>query len=191
MRTTVKILAIAAGLFMASSSYALMWQDYDYVGKFLREGESHTGQFKITAPVDTYDPSMHVVTSAKVGFSFSDGYYGGDYGYEFVDVWIDSTQIFDHVEVDGTHKYGFHWIWKHLNGSLIADLQDGILNYTVKVENYRDGKNNDVWFKEAKLKAWGEKRTGGGQPVPDSGSSVILLGLGMICLFGLNRRSKK
>jgi len=186
MRILSKTIAIAAGLLMASSSYALMWQDYDWVGKFLKEGESHTGQFKITAPVDTYDPTMHYITSAKVGFSFSDGYKYGDYGYEYVDVWIDSTQIFDHVEVDGTHKYGFHWIWKDLNGTLITDLQDGILNYTVKVEKTSDGKNNDVWLKQAKLKAWGEKR-----PVPDSGSSAILFGLGMISLFGMSRRFRK
>ncbi len=185
MRTIIKTLSILTGLFIASSSYALMWQDYDYVGTFLEEGESYTGQFKIKAPVDTYDPAMHYVSHARVGFSFSDGYRRGDRGYEYVDVWMDSTKIFNNREVDGTHMYGFDWIWRGLGGSLIADLQDGILNYTVKVERRRDGYNNDVWFKEAKLKAWGGKK------VPDSGSSMILLGLGMVCLFGLNRRFNK
>ena len=184
------ITALLSGLFLAASANALMWEDYDYVGEWMTEGESYTGSFSITAPVDDYDPALHHVTSARVGFSFADSnddsYGRGGDGKEWVDVWIDATQIFDHVEVDGSRSGGFDWIWSGLNGFLVADLQDGMVNYTVQVENKRDGKRNDVWFKEAKLKAWG-----GYKQVPDSGASLALLGLGMAFIVGIRKRVAK
>ncbi len=191
MITKKAITALIAGLALAGTANALMWEDYDYVGEWMTEGETYTGSFKIVAPVDTYDPTQHHVTDARVGFSFADSnndrYHGsGADGMEWVDVWIDATKIFNNVEVDGSHSGGFDWIYSGLNGSLVADLQDGILNYTVRVENRNDGKRNDVWFKEAKLKAWG-----GSKKVPDSGTSVTLLGLGLAFLAVIRKRMAK
>ncbi len=182
-----RALVLGAATALAPSSFGLMWQDYDYVGVFLGEGESYSGQFDITGSSNGYDQNLHELTHARVGFSFSDGYWSGDSGKEWVDVWLGSSQVWDHREVDGTHRYGFDWIWRGLNGTMLADLQDGIISYTVKVENRRDGKYNDVWLKEAKLKAWGNEipdRHG----VPDSGASVLLLGIGLLSAFLLKRR---
>ena len=82
-----------------------MWQDYDYVGVFLGEGQSHTGQFNITSGANGYDQDLHELTRARVGFSFSDWYWSGDSGREWVDVWLESSQVWNHREVDGTHRH--------------------------------------------------------------------------------------
>ncbi len=178
-RFASKLVALATATMLISSSYGLMWQDYDYVSVYLGEGESYTGQFDITSSSGGYDQHLHELTHARVGFSFSDGYRSGDSGREWVDVWLDSSQIWNHREVDGTHRYGFDWIWRGLNGAMLADLQDGVMNYTVMVENRRDRRYNDVWFKEAKLKAWGNERPEN-HGVADSGASVWLLGISLL-----------
>ena len=59
-----------------------MWQDYDDVGVFHGEGQSHTGQFSITSGANGYDQNLHELTRARVGFSFSDGCWSGDSGRE-------------------------------------------------------------------------------------------------------------
>lgn len=186
MRITSRISALAIATILASSSFGLMWQDYENVGVFLGEGQSYTGQFNIASPSVGYDQSIHELTHARVGFSFSDGYWSGDSGREWVDVWLDSSQLWNHREVDGTHRYGFDWIWRGFNGNMLADLQDGVISYTVKVENRRDRRYNDVWFKEAKLKAWGNERPDG-HGVPDSGASVFLLGIGLLSAMLLKK----
>lgn len=175
------------GLLMAASSHGLMWQDYDYLGVFLEEGESYTGVFDLTTPDHGYDPNQHEITYARVGFSFSDGYRHGDSGGEWVDIWLDTNQLWNNKEVDGTHRYGYDWIWRGLNGVMLTDLQDGVLSYTVQVENRLDGKNNDVWLKQAKLKAWGQE-VPDGHGVPDGGASIALFVLSLASLFLFGRR---
>jgi len=167
-----------------------MWQDYDYVGVFLGEGQSHTGQFNITSGANGYDQDLHELPRARVGFSFSDGYWSGDSGREWVDVWLESSQVWNHREVDGTHRHGFDWIWRGLNGTMLTDLQDGVISYTVMVENRSDRRYNDVWFKEAKLNAWGNENPDS-HGVPDSGASVLMLGIGLLSIFLLRQRTAR
>ncbi len=190
MKLVRRIIAISGTLFITSSSFGLMWQDYDYVGTFLGEGQSYNGFFDLTSGSNGYDAGRHEISQASVGFSFSDGYRSGDSGREWVDVWLDTTKIWDDREVDGTHRYGFDWIWSGLNGTLLGDLQDGVMSYTIKLENKPDGYYNDVWFKEAKLKAWGSERPEGHR-VPDSGSSIVILLMGLLGVFYLRQRVVK
>ncbi len=165
----------------------MKWQDRDYVGVFLEEGQFYSGAFDITTGSGGYDPNRHEITRARVGFSFSDGYWRGDSSGEWVDVWLGSSQAWNHREVDGTHRYGFDWIWRGLNGTMLADLSDGFLRYSIQVENWRDGRNNDVWLKQAHLEVWGREapRSHG---VPDGGATVALLGLGLAAIFLIRRR---
>jgi len=175
------------GVILGAVSHALMWQDRDYVGVFLGEGQSYTGEFDIASPDAGYDPNQHEVTRARVGFSFSDGYRRGDRGGEWVDVWLESNQLWNDREVDGTHRYGFDWIWRGLSGTMLTDLQDGVLSYTVKVENRSDGRYNDVWLKQAKLKAWGQE-VPSVHGVPDGGATIALLILALAILFLLGQQ---
>ena len=44
-----------------------MWQDYDDVGVFHGEGQSHTGQYSITSGANGYDQNLHELTCARIG----------------------------------------------------------------------------------------------------------------------------
>ena len=40
-----------------------------------------------------------------------------------MDVWLVFPHVWIHLEVDGTHRHGFDWIWCGLNGTMLTDLQ--------------------------------------------------------------------
>lgn len=184
-----RLLTLSCLVGVTSTASALMWEDYDRIGKFLREGQSYSGTFDLTDPGIGFDPLSHTVTNARIGFSFSDGYRRGDRGHEWIDAWVETNQLWNNKEVGGTHRYGYHWIWRGLNGAMIADLQDGVLNYTVAVERVNDRWNNDVWLKEAKIKVWGHESPGHG--VPDSGSTMVFLGIGLVAAIAFRKRLSK
>ncbi len=186
-RLTHRLIPLLVAVAAASTSSALMWEDYHSMSRFMEEGDSYTGEFDIRASGLGYDPVEHVITHATVGFSFSDGYYSGDRGREWVDVWIGADQLWDHEEVDGTHYYGFDWIWRGLSGSMLADLEDGVLQYTVFVEPNRGRRHGDVWLKEAKLEVWGDYAPDD-REVPDGGSTFLMLCLGLLAMVGLRKR---
>jgi hypothetical protein len=73
---------------------------------------------------------------------------------------------------------------------MLTDLQDGVISYTVMVENRSDRRYNDVWFKEAKLNAWGNENPDS-HGVPDSGASVLMLGIGLLSIFLLRQRTAR
>jgi hypothetical protein len=174
-------LLLAAGLLAAgTTAHALTWQDYDSIVKYMGEGSAHTGEFRILAPVDTYNPAIHHVTSARVGFAFADD--ASDVAEE-VDIWIDLTKIWNNLEVDGTHPaVNFDWHWQNLSGALLGDLQDGILNYKITIQNTSGG-YGDTWLKAAWLKA-----EGGYKQVPDAGATLSLLGLALTLLGAARAR---
>lgn len=184
MKNAFKILALcSAAVALSSTASALYWEDYDSIVVKLGEGQSYHGEFRIVAPVDTYNPAIHTVTSARVGFAFADD--ASDVG-EYVDIWIDASKIWNDLEVNGTHPaINFAWSWKWLSGSLLTQLQDGVLNYTVKIQNTPNG-YGDTWLKAAHLKAWGELKQ-----VPDSGSTLALFGLGLLGLVAARTRFAK
>ena len=144
MKHVIRLLALcSAAVALSSPASALYWEDYDSIVVKLGEGQSYKGQFQITAPVDTYNPAIHYVTSARVGFAFADD--DRNDVREYVDIWIDATKIWNDLEVDGTHPaINFDWNWKWLSGSLVTSLQDGFLNYTVKVQN-TSGSTGSSW----------------------------------------------
>ncbi|MEZ5276870.1 MAG: VPDSG-CTERM sorting domain-containing protein [Opitutaceae bacterium] len=201
MARTSKLLAIATVLFaLHSQALALLtWKDYDGFKKtgtaldFLNEpyGSGDTtydlgfqGSFNILN--DGFDPLAHFITGAKVGFSFADD--GNDAG-EWVDITLDSTKIWNDLEVDGSHPAtNFDWHVKDISGIgiLMGSLQaDGKLAYTVRLQQKLSDSSHsreDVYLKEAKLVAWGDVRR-----VPDSGTTLLLLGLGLLSIGATSR----
>lgn len=71
-----------------------------------------------------------------------------------------------------------------------TDLQDGVISHAVRVENRSDRRYNDVWVKEAKLNAWGNEIPDS-HGVPDVGTSVLMLGIGLLSILLLRRRTAR
>lgn len=200
------LLASCALIFSASASAAsLFWEDYDGYHEsgplaFLYEdfpgdgvngsNDTYNGNFNIL--IDGFDPLLHVINAARVGFSFADD--SGNDWEEYVDIFLDGTKIWNHLEVDGSHATGFDWHWQDVssNAPVMGSLQDGILNYTVTLQELLYDyygytyKREDVWLKEAHLKVWGDYRV-----VPDSGATFGLLGVVLVGLAVVRRRLTK
>ena len=73
---------------------------------------------------------------------------------------------------------------------MLTDLQDEVISYTVRVENRSDRRYNDVWFKEAKLNAWGSENPDS-HGVPDAGASVLMRRIGLLSIFLLRQRTAR
>ncbi len=199
MKSTLrKILtaAVISGAALAAPAFAISFTDTSGSPTFLNTtpndgySSSVSGTLDITTgnPVN-YNPATMVLTSATIKFAFADTYdptshsNGADSSSEFVSVSLDSL-FFQSAEVCGTHA-AFDWtsIAGGLSGSIFSNLQsDGKLNYTVTITS------GDVWFKGAQLDAVGNLRTNT-PGVPDSGSTVALLGLALVGLAVFKRRS--
>ena len=176
MKKLLKLLAITSVSFvLASAARAVTWTDDDPLNVFLtssRHGnDTYSNTFNI---LDAgYNPATQQVTSAVASFAFADN--ATDEG-EYVDILLDSTLIFNDLEVDGT-SWSYDWHSVNVSGSLLASLQDGVLNYTVKIDS------GDTYLKGAKLVA-----QGGARSVPDSSSTAVLVGLGLVSLFASRKR---
>lgn len=191
-----KITATAGLLILASSSFAITWVDHQNPYAYINEyNGGYQGTFDITPD---YKPGVHYIASAHVRFGFADDAFFGDWKYigdvkEYVDIELDTTLLFNNEEVDGNIFFGYDWVGAGLSGSLLGSLRDnGKLDYSVTVNNL-SRKKEDTWLKVAKLVAKGGIREGGGNPtkVPDSGTSLALLGLGLIGLFFARNKLRK
>ncbi len=161
------------------SAVALTWVDNDNGDplKFLTPSSpSYSSTFNIL--IDGFDPATMKVTSATASFAFADD--NGDNTYEYVDILLDGNLFIDDQEVDGSHSnppHSYDWYSGALSGTLIGSLNnDGILDYTVTVTS------GDTYLKRAKLVAQG------GYRVPDGGTTVMLLGVGLTGLAALSRK---
>jgi hypothetical protein len=177
-------LAIAVAVSAATASAAnLVWTDVDLEGpayRYLTANPSwyQTSYYESSFNIlnDGFNPATMDVSSAYVKFAFADD-SSSDSG-EWVDIKLGGNLRFDDVEVDGTWwNQAYDWVSGGLSGSFLADLQDGILTYKVKVVS------GDTYLKEAKLIAKGDYSR-----VPDGGSTVALLGAGLLGLLALKRR---
>lgn len=187
--------AVISGAALASSAFAISFTDTSGSATFLNTtandsySNSVSGLLDITTGNPTnYNPATMVLTSATIKFAFADTndptevWWQSD-GNEIVSVSLDST-FFQSAEVGGTHA-SFDWtsIAGNLSGTIFSNLQtDGKLNYTVTITS------GDVWFKGAQLDAVGNVRNNT-PGVPDSGSTVALLGLALVGLAVFKRRS--
>lgn len=187
---TIKRTCIAGLLLSASTlTHAVMWTDVDLDGN---EGQPHyvqlsegpwgypdtfSSEFDLT--LDGFLPGTHEVLEAEVTFAFADGTTPD--GDEIVTIVLDLESIpeLTDIEVDGSHTAGFDFYSYSLpvTGTLMTSLNDdGKLAYSVTITE------GTAFLKEARLDARG---------VPDSGSSLALLGLGLLTLFSARENLRK
>ena len=186
----------------AVSAGAITWIDRDPntgVGplKYLSvDGNStYSSTFDITTA--GFVPGQFNIDSILVKFAFSDDATSADTGsgsdgFESVDITLGSLKIWNDLEVDGDHSnapLSYDWYSQSLfgNATILGDLNaDGILNYSVTIQNLSGSK--DTYLKIAELTVTGDpKRTTTGQSVPDGGATLALLGAALMGL-GIIRR---
>lgn len=186
--------AVGAGLLSAGAAQAATY-DLTHLGglnqyQLLTTTQSYTNTFTLPG----FNNAAEDITWAKLSFAFADDdplgdgiqiwkfFIPGD-GPENVSIEFDGNVV-DLGDVDGSYLLApLFYSWESVAGSsgslLLNALQDGSLTYTVSVTS------GDTYLKEVNLLAKSDVRR-----VPDSGSSVALLGLGLLGLAALKRRRK-
>jgi len=205
MKKTI-ILALAA--LFTSSSYALTWnfttETVDTPPLKFLYGATNNSNSVYTSTTGAngtqfnllgagYNPATMIVTSATVTFWFADDESDGA---ENVDIFVNGTnitgtKIFSNLEVNGAHPAPNYAPYSANLGDfagLIAGLQDGIMEYQVRLLNGSNYGSNggDTYLKIASISATGTYRNVNNN-VPDAGSSIALLG-GALAALGLLRR---
>gem|GEM_PF-2020792 len=166
-----------------SSTHAISYWDVDTYGNVeLNQGDSKSGTFDITGvgAGKGYDATLHTITSGSITVRINedvDSFF--DYFFEF---FISETaqayvggQIF-------TETFWFP-VNSQFGGSLelaaLIDLDaDGLLSYTISAQQ------GDFRLVSARLDAEGITRQGPPSNVPDGGTTVAMLGLGLLALVG-------
>lgn len=203
-----KLVALALAAVCSSSMSALTWsfstlsvdtppiEFLSGTGDYVRSTTGPSGtQFNLLG-AGGYNPATMLITSATVTFWFADD---GDNdsnwnssSKEYVDIFVNGTsvtgtKIKDNLEVNGAHGgpgpyENFAPYSANLQdfAGLIAALQDGVMEWEVKMRN-----SGDTYLKIAEITATGQIRTQNN--VPDAGSSVAMLG-GALLVLGLLRR---
>jgi hypothetical protein len=173
---TKKILAIASGvaLLCAANANATLYVDNNGADVWLNaNNQSYTGQFNLTDY--GFNPATEQIVSANACFTLFDLF-----GRESYDILIDGTSLFS-----GGSFCGLINLRTGITGSLLASLNvDGILNYTIQRTS------GEFWLTNARLTA-STGSNGGGCPnnrVPDGGTTMALLGLGILGLAAVRRK---
>lgn len=126
---------------------------------------SYTGEFTLAG----YNPATETITSAVADFTFQDPFGGNESLH--VDL---SGDILTNGSFSGKLVLSTGVI-----NSLFSLDQTGALSYTVSLES---GYLTEFWLDNAKLTAQASPRN-----VPDSGATVVLLGLGLVGLVATKR----
>lgn len=157
------LLAAAASLFIhVTTSFAGTYSDDNPANVWLNAlHPSYTGTFDIAS--DGYDSTAETVLSAYAEFLFFDLVLN-----ESLTVTVGGENFASHGSF-----FMFLTIGDDVLGSALLDLDaDGILSYTITRAS------GEFWLKHASLTAITGPRTS--QPVPEAGTSVVLLGLGLL-----------
>ncbi len=182
---TIKILAMALWLVAISTSvHGATYRDTDLFGGLgtqLNAGQSISGVFQIDQrdfdsinEVAGYDSDVEEILSATAAFFLG---LGDDLVASTVDIFLGSSVFRDDA---GVPVYNFVVGNSSVQGSALFNLQeDGRLDYTITAET------GTLIVYEATLRATSGPRSIG---VPDGGSSVFLLGFGLMGLGFLKRK---
>lgn len=189
------LLAAAGSLFIASqASAALMHHDLNHEHKKLSEHgrKSVSGTWSFGA-IESDETITEIITK----FTFSDKKDRTDEDLTIsvatrgVDDYIFNTPDF---ELGRYKKFVFNFTSSFVAtglstftswNSLVADAMDGKISYKVEIDNNGKGKNDfkfrdaEIWVKTTKF------------AVMDSGTTLALLGLGILGLAGVRRRVAK
>lgn len=197
----IRSLIFAAAL--ATPAFAIDWT-VTYPGSqplaFLSSGNSFQNNFASLTTVGFQvgnTPGKNTVTSAFASFWFADDSYNGvaDSNDEYVNVYVNGIKLNSSpVEVDGLHPESSYQRknFAITDANTLLALQNGS-GVSFKVEmTLGAGQSNigDTYLKIASLTATGGVRPPNTPGVPDGGSSVAMLGLGLIALVGAGRRLK-
>ena len=187
----IRSLLLAAVL--ATPAFAIDWTVSMSGGPlaFLGNGSGQVSTYSNTWANITsqgFNAASHVITSATVTFSFADDPYNNpDSSSEYVDIFVNGVQRANEQEVNGTHAAFANYTYNITDAATLAALASGPVGFQVKVGSY----GGDTYLKVASLTVTGQTRPpGGGSGVPDGGSSVAILGLGLLALVGAGRRFK-
>ena len=146
------------------------------------------GDFDITK--DGFKPGVHWIEDIFVRFWFADDHWGNE-TYEYVDIYVGGVKLWDNYEFDGNHSSppsSYDDVKKKVTDYKVIydDLaDDGIVSYKVEIQSEKPSHKGaeDGWLKIVKLKAKGHMKQ-----VPDSGSTLAIMGLGLIGLFLARRK---
>jgi hypothetical protein len=165
-----------ASILLTASAFATPYADSNPADVWLNGlHPSYTGTFTL----DGYNPAVEKITAANVEFLFKDPLGGSESlkvlmgGYSYT-----HSSFMGSLTLGG--GVGF-------NG--LADLSaDGILSYTVSITS---GGFSEFWLTNASITATGAPlaiTTASLVAVPDSGSSIALVVLGLAGIFGAKRK---
>ncbi len=168
-------------LFFAGTASAKTWSDYDYIGKYLKEGQSYFWYDLDISVADDFVVGVDKVGSAEVSFwLYDDSNYDG---FEYASLWIEETGWFDVGEVTsdngGSNFYGAYTVNQ---AGLDTINAYGNLFVGAYAQYTGDWSKGDFYWKAAKLTAHA--------PVPEP-STILLMGAGLAALAGYRRKRKK
>ena len=168
---------MAVAVFACGSALAFptLYTDIDLYGQYVSTGQPLSGTFNISAGDGTglagYKPETQQVTSASAQFVIRDETFL-DGEERFVISLSDSTW-------NGNAFAAFLNVDLGSTGTLLLQLSDdGEIAYTVSASK------GDFILVSATLEALADKRVA----VPDSGTTLALLGLGLVGVGALRRR---
>lgn len=187
MKNLKSISTLFLGATLAVSANALTFSDVDVDGN---EGEPHyqyMASWGFNAWNKTFnllssgfDPATMTILSATVSFAFADD---GSDSWDYAKIVVGGSTLWNWQDVDGNHSnppYSYEWFTTSLSSSVISQLQDGIVDYSVQAQS------GDFYLKEAKIVA-----EVGRLKVPDTGTTLGLLGLGIASIIALRRQMLK
>jgi hypothetical protein len=157
----------ASAILYVDNNPANVRLDADYLGGLNPfYNPSYDGQFNLTGY--GFNPTLQQIDHAVVTFTLGDLF-----GSETYNISIESDSLFSGGSFTGLINLG-----SDITGSLLADLNaDGILNYTVSTTR------GSFWLLNANLTAEASNfQSIPTADVPDGGTSVALLGLGLLAL---------
>jgi hypothetical protein len=176
--------ALVVALALTSPSFAIQFVDGGLITPYYLSvsGNSSYGD---TFDLVGFNPLTQQINSAVARFAFSDGYQP-DSALEKVDISLGGILLINDQEVNGTHQNipsSYAWYSASLTAPMIADLSvDGSISYLVNLLNLPQNTDN-TWLKGAKITVQVSNR------VPDGGTTVSMLGLAMVGLWVLRRRT--
>lgn len=183
----IRSLILAAVL--ASPAFAITWNVGGvYSGsplQFLNDpNETYTSP-GMSLTTGGFNPALHVLTSATASFWFADD---DSDGAEYVDIFVNGVLVSNDLEVNGSHpeaNFEKHTFSITDAGTLATLAAGGSITVAVKQQG------GDTYLKIVGLTGTGTTRPPGGPGVPDGGSAVAMLGLGLLGLVGAGRLFKR
>ncbi|MCC6821338.1 MAG: VPDSG-CTERM sorting domain-containing protein [Verrucomicrobia subdivision 3 bacterium] len=176
MMKKILALAVGAALLGGSSAMAITYQDNNPADVWLNAfNTSYSGQFTLAG----YNPGIETITSAVATFKLNDA-FGGREGYNIT---VEANPFLSGGSF-ATSLFGTITVGSGITGNILGILDaTGVLDYTITRTS------GEFWLTNARLVAQASTRTGTNPTsVPDGGTTLAMLGMGLVGVFGLRRK---